>query len=153
VIKLSVTSLCLSLSLACLPLTSNAALPAQSDSAKMPSYPFSLSCSKDNFTGEVRGHYYNYGSNGRSVYVDQYKITKRNGQSGGNKANVNTTIADANGGGSKSFKSPDSMKQDGQWHDLGDFWHSPWTATQVRVEFVFDKSGKDPRCEGWANLG
>mgnify|MGYP001041812262 CR=1 FL=1 len=150
-IKLSVTSLCLSLSLACLPLTSNAALPAQSDSAKMPSYPFSLSCSKDGFRGEARGHYYNYGQNGRSVYVDQYRIL--NADPDRNKANVNTTIANASGGGSKSFKSPDSMKQDGQWHDLGDFWHSPWPATQVRVEFVFDKKGGDPRCDGWANLG
>jgi hypothetical protein len=101
----------------------------------------------------VSGHYYNYGHNGRSVYIDQYKITRKNGQSGGNKANVNMTYANTAGSGSKEIKSPDSMKQDGQWHNYVVSYHAPWAATQVRVGFVFDKSGNDPKCESSINLG
>lgn len=149
--KLSINSLLLSLSLACLPLVSHADTSAKSDTLRMPSKPFSASCSSGNFTGEYKGHYFDYGSS-KSVYVKQYKITKRNGQSGGNKANVNTTIANYMGSGSKTFKSPDSMKQDGNWHDLNVSYHAPWASTQVLVEFIFDKSGSDPRCDARANL-
>jgi len=149
--KFSINSLLLSLSLACLPLVSQADTSAKSGPVSMSSKPINASCSAGNFTGEYMGYYYDYGSL-KSVYLTHYKITKRNNQSGGNKANVNSTFANFAGSGSKVFKSPDSMKQDGNWHKLDVHYNAPWAATQVRVEFIFDKSGSDPRCDARQNL-
>ncbi|MHC8286713.1 hypothetical protein ACYZUD_07730 [Pseudomonas sp. XS1P51] len=144
--------LLLSLSLACFPLMGNAATSSAANTAKAASQPFSVSCTSGNFKGEATGHYYNYGSS-KSIYLKYYRITKSNDQQGGNKANVNLGAFNASGSGSKQVKSPDSMKQDGQWHsqDLS-ITYAPWSSTQIQVEFVFDKSGSDPKCIGRANI-
>ncbi|MFS2199815.1 hypothetical protein ACCD00_14955 [Pseudomonas sp. Pseusp3] len=169
---LSAKKILLSLSIACIPLTGFAATPTNSiignpiivdpnigspnpgnpNFGSSASKPFHVSCSTGNFTGEAKGHYFNYGSS-KSVYLKEYRITKHNGQSGGNKANVNLVVANFNGGGSKEVKSPDRMKQDGQWNaqDLS-VMHAPWSSAQIRVEFIFDKSGSDPRCTSRTNI-
>lgn len=140
------------LSLAALPMMGNAADSETAGSVNATSTPFSVSCSNGNFTGEAKGVYYNYGSN-KSVYLQEYRITRQNNQSGGNKANVNLVVANFLGSGSKEEKSPDSMKQDGQWHSQSlAIMYAPWSSAQIRVEFIFDRSGSDPRCTGRSNI-
>ena len=86
-----------------------------------------------------------------TVTLHQYRITKSNGQKGGNKANLDLSIVEA-GNNSAETKSPDSMKQDGQLNftDVS----ATVRATQgvapsvlLRAIFTFDKAGPDPWCD------
>lgn len=114
-----------------------------------------VSCTAGNFRGTANVLYnlHRHGNNDFQigwVTVQNYKIDKLNNQKGGNKANVNLKRAHL-----KTVKSSDSMKQDGNTYLLGlrsnehtrvfkkyDNFYSSMT-----VEFIFDKSGSDPRCE------
>ncbi|MGK9149422.1 hypothetical protein KXS11_17435 [Plantibacter flavus] len=92
-------------------------------------------------TGTAEVSWYTAGSD-RIVTVERYRITY-DGAPHGNSANINLGL---NNGSSTWSYSPDSMKQDGQWHDLDlrGVQASTHTAT---VEFIFDASvGSDPRC-------
>lgn len=128
-----------------------------------------ITCSNGNFKGEavVRMHRRNVtvGSLSQQRWTAEilrYKITRFNGQSGGNKANVNLRLETWNwkSGNHRDHawaKSPDAMRQDGQWHNLsmyreganGDTTSYPpeMSQAEITVQFVFDKSGSDPNCE------
>lgn len=116
-------------------------------------------CSKGNFKGEVE---VSYGLSSRPEFygtyffmrTHRYRITKSNDQGGGNKANINIGARDNQHSGSWSTAySPDKMIQNGKWHDLdltswrthtGKFYFS-------EIQFVFDKSGADPKCKTYDN--
>lgn len=111
--------------------------------------PFSLSCSSGNFTGVVEGVMGNHFQVGKWVHTTRYKITRSNGQSGGNKANINLYAAKSPNYGEGKASSPDSMKQDGNWHDLNLTRQNMGVGSaevELYYEFIFDKSGSDPRC-------
>lgn len=106
---------------------------------------FTRSCSKGNFTGYVTGVIGRI-QNITYVRIDSYRIVKSAGQGGGNKANVNLWSYGQWGDRSER-KSPDSMKQDSQWHELKmSTSHQGYGLRSAHVEIIFDKSGSDPRC-------
>jgi hypothetical protein len=151
VLKFSATSLIFSLSLACFPLVSSAATSETMSSVKSSAKPFRISCSSQDFVGEVRGTYFDYGTS-KSVYLKEYRITKAGG-SNRHQANVNMTVANFAGSGSKKHNSPDRMRQDGQWHNQTlSVMAAPWRQAQIRVEIIFDKSGSDTKCVGRLNI-
>ncbi|MFM9381952.1 hypothetical protein [Pseudomonas sp. UV AK001] len=103
---------------------------------------------KDNFRGELT---YQLEKKANTVEIStlQYRITRLNGQSGGNKANIECSMATKYPDSPhKYIISPDAMWQDGTWHN--------WFHTQAvdilpgasyvhfGVSFIFDKSGSDP---------
>jgi len=103
-----------------------------------------LSVTSGNFMGELTFQYW-WSATHFYFKTAQYRITRSNGQVGGNKANVNIKID--NSAGSWYNESPDALWQDGAWH-------SYWRETELRVwdkwatvyvTFIFDKSGDDPR--------
>ena len=85
-----------------------------------------------------------------SIYAMDYKITKLNGQSGGNKANLNMGHSKVPMlGWENQIKSNDDLKQDGQWHQLSKILAKYFNGRdniEVGFEFIFDKSGADPSC-------
>ena len=100
-----------------------------------------FSCTAGNFKGEVWGYVSQVPNSPTKVFhLSEYRITKYNGQSGGNKANINVSTV----GYSKN--SPDSMIQDGTWRHLGYIGNVRNYNGALNVQFVFDKSGSDPRC-------
>ena len=114
--------------------------------------PFHLSCkpTSGNFLGEVRGDYYMGSAGPVSIYAKNYKITRLNGQNGGNKANFNMghSVVPMLGWENQT-KSNDDLKQDGQWHQLSKIQYRLFNGRdmmEVGFEFIFDKSGPDPTC-------
>lgn len=118
------------------------------------------SCSNGKFFGEAEYSVYrDSATGGFGVTVSKYRITRSSGQSGGNKANVkldgyyyiNSTKNDV------KHHSSDSMKQDGQWHalalNIGGTPRPSSGAKGASLEFVFDKSGTDPKCKVNIPLG
>lgn len=100
-----------------------------------------------NFVGELT---YDYAFKDRQFHFQtvEYKITRLNGQSGGNKANINILLWNDVGGYTQwGHNSPDAMWQDGLTHNYPNAQVSlrEWGWTTVWVEFIFDKSGGDPR--------
>ncbi|WP_222864759.1 hypothetical protein, partial [Serratia marcescens] len=116
-----------------------------------------LSCSNGNFTGYAQVTKI-ISSSGffrpvlTSMAVTKYKIVRSNEQKGGDKANVNLLVSYWNGKKHVDVKSKssDSMKQDSEWHNI-DLAAStlPSYEGQVTadVQFIFDKSGPDPKCK------
>jgi len=109
-----------------------------------------ISCETGNFKGEAK---YITKVNSYNTYhtISEYRITKYKNQQGGNKANINSSAIWVEGSRLKgdSKKSADRMKQDGKWHSLNQTVTSPTKGTYRRefsVQFIFDKSGPDPRC-------
>lgn len=134
--------------LICLPVTS--ALAREIPVRPWQNYNFTLTCRVGNFIGVVEGTAGDHFQIGKWVQTKRYKITRINGQSGGNKANVNL-----NAGKAPSFRrgnmanSPDRMIQDGNWHDLSlsrMLFAERNAKVETSYEFVFDRSGRDPRC-------
>ncbi|HEX5753727.1 MAG TPA: hypothetical protein VFZ09_46490 [Archangium sp.] len=145
--------------------------PAQAEAPVTPlattSVKLAQSCTVGNFKGEmeVTTTFTPRGSGGDwTTTVNRYRITRLNGQSGGNKANVDLSFyVNRVGLGPlvrKDAYSPDAMIQDGQWHDLGlsgtiqdvpllysrsATSYDPLQSS-VFVKFTFDKSGGDPSC-------
>ena len=113
-------------------------------------HDFTLTCKAGNFTGVIEGTAGRHFQTGKWVHTKRYKITRINGQSGGNKANVNLSAGKApNFDRGNMVYSPDRMIQDGKWHDLN-LVRQNLAVGNARVEafyeFIFDKSGPDPRC-------
>ncbi|MGB3125893.1 MAG: hypothetical protein WBB95_18945 [Pseudomonas sp.] len=147
--KYLITPLCVTLSLASAPALANSAAGngaigsvnvAGAEKTSPNRQTFDLSCTSGNFSGDLRGYVsYNNHDSSKYVLVEEYRIARTGDQDGGNKANVNLKEPFAK-------KSSDSMKQDGQWHRLN--WAGWVSAYNVplEVEFIFDKSGADPRC-------
>lgn len=134
--------------LICLPVTSTLAREIPVSVGK--NYDFTLTCRVGNFIGVVEGAAGNNYYIGKWVDTKRYKITRINGQKGGNKANVNL-----NAGKAPSFSrdnvvySPNRMIQDGNWHDLRlsrMYFADRNTRSATSYEFIFDKSGRDPSC-------
>lgn len=120
--------------------------------ADMPSTETTVSCSAGGMTGEARLTLASDGTRWTTT-VDSYRITA-NGRS---KGNINAYVYGKNFVGQTTLDqrepSRDAMVQNGQWQNLGlELSRSsvPWTsmaqASGTGVEFVFDKSGSDPRC-------
>jgi len=146
--------------------------PAQAEEAVTPlavtSVPGTGSCTTGNFKGEVETTtQFTPGGNGGEwkTTVNRYRITRLNGQSGGNKANVDLSFGvNRVGFGNlvnRAANSPDAMIQDGQWHTLNTSGtiqdvpllhnrsgniYDPLEAS-IAVKFTFDKSGADPSCQ------
>lgn len=73
------------------------------------------------------------------IQTVRYGITRKNVE-GGNKANV---IVYFNG---TKYWEIDKARQDGQWHEWINWTEMPYSGSlKVEVEFIFDKSGNDPR--------
>lgn len=148
--KLSLKKLALVASLVCLPVTASFATTLTVGVGQQKA--FTLSCKSGNFTGVVEGVVGNHFQVGKYVHTTRYKITRSNGQGGGNKANINLSAGKAPHyvGDGGVAKSPDSMKQDGNWHNLNlvrsNMGLGSSTKGEAYYEFVFDKSGSDPRC-------
>lgn len=110
-----------------------------------------LRCTKGNFTGELE---VSWGGRPFVMRAHRYRITKRNGQQGGNKANINMfTRTNQHSGNWEVARSPDKMVQNGQWYNL-DLQVTDYRAASYyfsEVEFVFDKSGTDPKCKTGTN--
>ena len=102
-----------------------------------------LTVYKDNFKGELTFDYW-FDDRNFNFETVQYRITRLNGQSGGNKANINLYLY--NEPSQWRHNSPDSMWQDGQWHNYPNARASlrDWGWITVVVRFIFDKSGDDP---------
>lgn len=76
--------------------------------------------------------------------TDRYMIT---GDINRRKANINVEVT-GNVTGSYVLNSPDSMRQDGVWHDWlteKNFSIGSSTAITVKVAFIFDMDGPDDR--------
>ena len=101
-----------------------------------------------NFRGELTFDYWFDGLQFNFKTV-QYRITLLNGQSGGNKANINLHLW--NEPSEWKHNSPDAMWQDGQWHNYpnADVSLRAWGWITVYVTFIFDKSGDDPSGYVW----
>lgn len=145
-----------------------AAEPAQAMPSQAPvSVKLTQTCSTGNFTGEadLTATFTPTGNSGTwTTTVDRYRITRSNGQAGGNKANVDLSFWVNWGTGQtaeyKEAKSADAMIQDGAWHGLGTsgtLTNLPLQSSRteqlfdqmnahVVVQFTFDKSGIDPSC-------
>lgn len=95
-----------------------------------------VSCSRDNFIGEAKMEF-----NDNYLAITEYRITRINGQKGGDKANVNLIV-------DQNYYSPDAMIQDGQWHKYwGSVLKSPTRGDAV--QFIFDQSGWDVDCHAY----
>lgn len=105
-------------------------------------------CSSGNFTGTVTGQSVAWGENAWTVGTLQYRIVKRNGQQGGNKANINFRLGAAPSMSQATgwSRSPDKMVQNGSWYQLHLLNEGNYQQAMAEIEFVFDKSGSDPRC-------
>lgn len=150
------------------PLESEPAQAAAVGPQTATSVKLTQSCTTGNFTGEAdvtTTFTPNGDGNNWTTTVDRYRITRLNGQSGGNKANVNLDFYLERGGVGwelgKTVPSADAMIQDGAWHNLGtsgtiqnvplelQALYNPGYAVLsgfVSVRFIFDKSGSDPSC-------
>lgn len=109
---------------------------------------WSASCSNGDFKGTVGGTYWSDSARNTVVQTSWYKITRSNGQGGGNKANLNTKLQDLNSGLSyDGAKSGDNLMQDDVQHDIS-LENMSLSSPRVLVQhqFVFDKSGSDPKC-------
>lgn len=133
--------------LACLSIV---AIPLLASTAQANTRDINLYCSNGNFEGEAVVNYANIGYlSGKS-----YKIEKSNNQQGGNKANINLKVLDANTGHQYlELKSPDNRLQNNTWQSLDLEGPVPKDRPLVLVaQFIFDKTGADPKCESRASL-
>ncbi|TWX35598.1 hypothetical protein ES689_13550 [Frigoribacterium sp. ACAM 257] len=158
-------------SLAIAPAPAVASAPEGGISAEVDAAPtsttFSLACTNGNFRGEAQvtaSLEYSGGQANWTTTVDRYRITRSNGQSRGDKANIDLEFVVKAGVLSNlktaSANSSDAMRQDGSWHDLGlgktmsnaplqhPYPSEPLSA-MVDVRFTFDKSNGDPSCRSW----
>jgi hypothetical protein len=103
-----------------------------------------LTVNKDNFRGEVTLSYYWDNAGQRfNFQTSQYRITRLNGQGGGNKANLNLWVFGLSIWYDASL---DALWQDGDWHSYnrGGSITSQAGNAWITAQFIFDKSGGDP---------
>ena len=94
-------------------------------------------------TGNVEMRWLRIGNN-LTIEVPRYMFSAIANH---NKANINI-IVDAHAAGEWKLNSPDSMKQDGQWHvwdARGTLALGSSTRITVKVVFIFDMGGPDDR--------
>lgn len=111
-----------------------------------------LEVNNGNFNGQARLET-KWDGNVLSSRVAAYKFTRKNGQSGGNKANLDFHVVGYHRDKTDYSlwkNSPDNLRQDGEWHDLDTgILTQPWWGNSERIdvelEFTFDKSGGDPQ--------
>ncbi|WP_017906598.1 hypothetical protein [Pseudomonas asplenii] len=114
-----------------------------------------FSCSVGRFRGELEARVA-FASAGSSAYFDvstvRYRIVRSGGEGGGNKANINFHLDTLNRQGvvrgNDVYHSPDSLKQDGNWHllDVNRIVRTDYQGA-VTFEFIFDRSkSSDSRC-------
>ncbi|KPA88857.1 hypothetical protein [Pseudomonas asplenii] len=114
-----------------------------------------FSCSVGRFRGELEARVA-FASAGSSAYFDvstvRYRIVRSGGEGGGNKANINFHLDTLNRQGvvrgNDVYHSPDSLKQDGNWHllDVNRIVRTDYQGA-VTFEFIFDRSkASDSRC-------
>lgn len=127
-------------------------LSAVASASTPPPYPgysesiFNHSCSNGKFIGYVQGALGFKGDRMQYVRLHKYRIVDNHNTNSRNKANINLKTTRMSDGGIDTAKSPDSMKQDGQWHALNlGTW--PGTFASSEIEFIFDKKGSDPKCK------
>ncbi|MGK9146148.1 hypothetical protein KXS11_00785 [Plantibacter flavus] len=139
-----------------------AAPPPPAAAASVASGTHLVQCTSGNFRGEARvrtvfngADSWHPSANSWTVAVESYRISRLNGQSGGNKANLNMRSVTHTDGGSSTSQwdvSPDNLRQTSTWTPL----ESVAVTTRValantrwldaELQFIFDKSGSDPRC-------
>lgn len=126
-----------------------ATLVAASSSFAQVSKKFTVGCSNGSFNGTASLHV-TRGYGKILVNVTDYKISAPSSSKSRSKANVNVQVWGATGNRWTSWaKSDDNLKQDGLSHSL--YLKQEVNETRLgsaQVEFVFDKSGKDPKCIG-----
>ncbi|SEI23042.1 hypothetical protein NLK61_23295 [Pseudomonas fuscovaginae UPB0736] len=114
-----------------------------------------FSCSVGRFRGELESRVA-FAAAGGSAYFDvsavRYRIVRSGGQGGGDKANINFHLDTVNRQGvvrgNDVYSSPDSLKQDGNWHllDINRIVRTDYQGA-VTFEFIFDRSkAADSRC-------
>lgn len=84
------------------------------------------------------------------VATSRYRITKKNGQQGGIKANINLTVGSHLTTGPYAWNklsSPDRMLKNSQWQpfQMYGFYTQHHSMLTAQNEFIFDTAGADPR--------
>ncbi|NWA05891.1 hypothetical protein [Pseudomonas gingeri] len=109
------------------------------------------SCALGGYKGELEVRYkYVPVQNYYNFYVEsvRYRISPDDGR---NRANINVQIgkSDTNGTSYSSWtKSPDSMRQDAQWHDYHTEKNWPTNRQGIyAIEFIFDTPIHDIKCK------
>lgn len=108
---------------------------------------FTASCTNGSFTGTAyleASRFYNL----LGVTMTDYKIQAPSSSKSRSKANANMSVYSTSSYSTSTWaRSNDNLKQDG-------LVHSQWLSANItearlgvaQVEFVFDKSGNDPKC-------
>lgn len=105
-----------------------------------------LTAINGNFKGELEVEWW-WSTGLFYCYSHRYRITRSNGQQGGNKANLEFNFASNPNGQRFETKSGDNMNQTGIWlpYSQGGWIGSPaGDRVIVFAKFTFDKSGTDP---------
>ncbi|MCW8274566.1 hypothetical protein IMF27_01710 [Pseudomonas sp. PCH199] len=105
-----------------------------------------LIATNGNFKGELKVEHW-WGQGLFYCYSKEYRITRSNGQSGGNKANLDFNFGSFPNGQSFETRSGDDLHQTGIWlpYQKGGWIGSPvGDRVMIFVKFIFDKSGSDP---------
>ena len=119
---------------------------------------FAVGCNGGDFGGRATGVYtIDPKTRAISAHIQKYKIFRFDNKSAGNKANLNMGMSHSNTTTAMSVYSADNLRQDDTWRSVS---LSRWlhqvpgypVSVSVGVEFVFDKSGKDPKCKASAVL-
>lgn len=117
---------------------------------------FAVGCNGGDFGGRATGVYtIDPKTRAISAHIQKYKIFRFDNKSAGNKANLNMGMSHSNTTTAMSVYSADNLRQDDTWRSvsLSRWLHQvPGYPVSVGVEFVFDKSGKDPKCKSSAVL-
>ena len=112
---------------------------------------FVIGCNGGDFGGRAMGVYtIDPKTRTVSAHIQKYKIFKFKNQSGGNKANLNMGMSHSSTSTAMTVYSADNLKQDDYWREVSlSRWlpQVPGYPISVGIEFVFDKSGKDPKCK------
>ncbi|WP_339473532.1 hypothetical protein [Pseudomonas sp. RL_5y_Pfl2_69] len=112
---------------------------------------FALGCSNGNFVGRASGIYtIDPKTRAVSAHIQKYKITRLGLQNGGNKANLNMGMSNSSSTVAMGVYSLDNLRQDDWWREVAlSRWLTrvPGYPVSVGIEFVFDKSGADPKCK------
>lgn len=112
---------------------------------------FWIGCSNGKFSGSAYGiNTFDSKTNTVSTHIKKYKITREWNQSGGNKANLNLGMTHSTTSNGMSVYSADNLRQDDFWREVSLSKSMIWVPgypMSFGIEFVFDKSGIDPKCK------
>ena len=112
---------------------------------------FAVGCNGGDFGGRAMGVYtIDPKTRTVSAHIQKYKIFKFKNQSGGNKANLNMGMSHSSTSTAMTVYSADNLKQDDYWREVSLSKSMIWVPgypMSFGIEFVFDKSGIDPKCK------